>query len=103
MKKKRCKSKNQDRDIDLYKPVERNLLFNRYQKKKNTSVYESLPTRNEGKWIMVGRLDINTSGLLIFSNNGDLVQKLSHPSSMIEEITYVGSLVTQPNLKSIIY
>ena len=52
--------------------------------KKNTSVYESLPPRNEGKWILVGRLDINTSGLLIFSNNGDLVQKLSHPSSMIE-------------------
>jgi 23S rRNA pseudouridine2605 synthase len=33
---------------------------------------------------MVGRLDVNTSGLLVFSNNGDLVQKLSHPSSMIE-------------------
>ena len=33
---------------------------------------------------MVGRLDVNTSGLLIFSNNGDLVQKLSHPGSMIE-------------------
>lgn len=50
----------------------------------NQSVFEFLPKRNHGKWIMVGRLDVNTSGLLIFSNNGDLVQKLSHPSSMIE-------------------
>gem|GEM_PF-489327 len=50
----------------------------------NKSVFQSIPIRQEGKWIMVGRLDVNTSGLLIFSNNGDLVQKLSHPSSMIE-------------------
>ena len=50
----------------------------------NKSVFESIPKRNQGKWIMVGRLDVNTSGLLIFSNNGDLVQKLSHPSSDIK-------------------
>ena len=48
------------------------------------SVFESIPKRTQGKWIMVGRLDVNTSGLLIFSNNGDLVQKLSHPSSAIK-------------------
>ena len=48
------------------------------------SVFESIPKRNQGKWIMVGRLEVNTSGLLIFSNNGDLVQKLSHPSSAIK-------------------
>ena len=48
------------------------------------SVFESIPKRTQGKWIMVGRLDVNTSGLLIFSNNGDLVQKLSHPSSDIK-------------------
>ena len=54
------------------------------QTETNKSVYQSIPIREKGKWIMVGRLDVNTSGLLIFSNNGDLVQKLSHPSSMIE-------------------
>ena len=54
------------------------------QTKTNKSVYQSIPIREKGKWIMVGRLDVNTSGLLVFSNNGDLVQKLSHPSSMIE-------------------
>ncbi len=54
------------------------------QTETNKSVYQSIPIREKGKWIMVGRLDVNTSGLLVFSNNGDLVQKLSHPSSMIE-------------------
>lgn len=54
------------------------------QTETNKSVYQSIPNRERGKWIMVGRLDVNTSGLLVFSNNGDLVQKLSHPSSMIE-------------------
>jgi len=54
------------------------------QTETNKSVYQSIPNRKKGKWIMVGRLDVNTSGLLVFSNNGDLVQKLSHPSSMIE-------------------
>ena len=68
--------------------------------KKNISVFEALPSRSEGKWIMVGRLDINTSGLLIFSNNGDLVQKLSHPSSMIER-NYLCRIFGKPNKSQI--
>jgi len=51
---------------------------------KNDSVFMHLPPRKKGKWIMVGRLDVNTSGLLIFSNNGDFVNYLSHPSSQID-------------------
>ena len=51
---------------------------------KNDSVFKNLPTRKKGKWIMIGRLDINTSGLLLFSNNGDFSNMLSHPSSGID-------------------
>ena len=46
------------------------------------SVFDLLPKNS--RWIMIGRLDLNTSGLLLFTNNGELANKLAHPSSQIE-------------------
>lgn len=48
------------------------------------TVYERLPEIKNERWISVGRLDFNTSGLLLFTNNGELANKLMHPSSMID-------------------
>ena len=48
------------------------------------SVFDQLPRVSNGRWINIGRLDLNTSGLLLFTNEGELAHRLMHPSRQIE-------------------
>ena len=48
------------------------------------TVFAGLPKLKRGRWISIGRLDINTSGLLLFTDNGMLAERLMHPRNQVE-------------------
>ena len=62
------------------------------------SVFDKLPPMRRGKWLAVGRLDYNTSGLLIFTTSGELANRLMHPRYEVEReyaVRIVGKLTDE--------
>lgn len=97
------KLRRNERHVIVYNKAEGELVT-RDDPEGRPTVFQRLPKAPEGRWISVGRLDVNSAGLLLLTNDGELANRLMHPKYEIdrEYAVRVNGEVTESMVKQLV-
>lgn len=98
--------------VQAASPGHRTLIYHKPEGEVTTTsdpegrrtVFERLPRLREGRWISIGRLDLNTAGLLLLTTDGELANRMMHPSGGVdrEYLCRIRGMVSEEQIQKLL-